>query len=105
MENPCLKLLNELESKLIEIEQNHDSRLDRCSEKIKLCQRLTLELRGHYLNHKFLSPDDEINFFKKIKPRLFSELYFQIQIFEYYKLRPKGSLKAKKVFLNGCLDK
>ncbi|MEP2771674.1 MAG: RteC domain-containing protein [Fulvivirga sp.] len=105
MENPCLKLLDQLENKLIEIEQNHNSRLDRCSEKIKLCQRLTIELRGHYLEHKFSNLADEINFFKKIKPRLFSELYFQLQVFEYYKLRPKGSLKAKKIFLNNCLDK
>ena len=62
-------------------------------------------MRQLLLNHHFDSKEDEVHFFKKVKPKLFSELYFQIQVFEYYKLRPKGSLKAKKVFLNGCLDK
>lgn len=105
MENPCIKLLDDLDRGLIEIDQGNGSRLDRCTEKINLCQKLSLELRGLYLKHTFPSVKDEIHFFKNIKPRLFSELYFQVQVFEYYKFRPKGSLKAKKSFLNNCLDK
>lgn len=105
MENPCIKLLDDLDRGLIEIDQSDSSRLDRCSDKIELCQKLTLRLRELYLKHTFPDKPSEIHFFKYIKPKLFSELYLQVQVFEYYKMRPKGTLKAKKLFLNSCLDK
>ncbi len=91
--------------KVIEIDQSDRSRIERCSTKIDLCQKLSLSLRSQFLANPFTEKQDEIEFFKHIKPKVFSELYFQVQIFEYYKMRPKGSIKAKKLFLNTYLDK
>ncbi|MEP0938184.1 MAG: RteC domain-containing protein [Ekhidna sp.] len=105
MENPCFDLLTELEQQLIEIDKDKKSRIDKCSQKITICQQLTKELRNLYFEAHLETPIQEIHFFKEVKPKFFSELHYQMEVFQYYKQKPKGSLKNKSQFINMCLDK
>lgn len=95
----------ELERGLLKIDQVSTSRISKCSDKVELCQTLTRQLRKLYFKHKPKTLEREIRFFKEVKPRFISELHFQIEVFNYYKNRPKGSLKSKKHHINICLDK
>lgn len=105
MENPCFTLLEDLERGLLEIDKRNHSSIKKCSEKVELTQALSRKLRSLYFENKPKNLEREIRFFKEVKPKFFSELYFQIEVFNYYKGRPKGSLKAKKHHINFCLDK
>lgn len=104
METAYLNLLENLEKGLTEIDQKHTSRLARCVEKINFSEILCNKLRKQYFEEPPSSEEDQIKFFKSIKPRFFSELHFQIEAFTYYRKRPKGSIKIKKTYIKNCLD-
>lgn len=97
-------IVQELDQKLLQIESSSSTRLNKCSQKIKLCEDLIIRLKSEYQNTD-LNREDQIKFFKAIKPRFTSELHYQMAIFNYYKKLPKGSVKAKKNYINRCMDK
>jgi len=105
LENPCFKLLEKLDEKLIEVDQLKISKIKKCSTKVELCQELSQELRQLYFDNKPRTSNKEIYFFKELKPRFYSELFFHIEVFNYYKNSPKGSIKAQKHHIDFCLDK
>jgi hypothetical protein len=105
LKNPYFDLLTELEQQLIEIDKDNKSRIDKCSQKITICQQLTKELRKLYFDAQLETPLEEIHFFKEVKPKFFSELHYQMEVFQYFKQKPKGSLKIKSQYINMCLDK
>lgn len=105
MKNPCFDLLTKLEQQLIEIDKNKTSRIDQCSQKITICQQLTRELLNLYFEADLQAPSEQIHFFKVVKPKFFSELHYQMEVFNYYKQKPKGSSKNKSQYINACLDK
>ncbi len=105
MKNHCFDLLSELEQQLKDVDNNKDSRIDKCSQKITICQELTNQLRDRYIDAQLETVEKEITFFKEVKPRFFSELHFQVEVFQYYKHRPKGSMKQQSQHINMSLDK
>lgn len=105
MTQPFSELLDGLEQKLIDINQSNKSRIDTCAYSIQACQYFLAKLRKHYDAITFETLEDEISFFKKIKPKIHSELLYQIEVFEYYRTLPKGSDDAKKSHINSQLDK
>lgn len=68
------------------------------------CQAKLKSMRIRFIKQKDQSKEKQIQFFKKIKPIISSEVFFQNHLFEFYKSNPKGSLKSKKVFLYELLD-
>ncbi|MBU2912695.1 RteC domain-containing protein [Reichenbachiella agariperforans] len=102
--NHILVLRQQLESGIKEIDQSDKNTVSKCSAKIKLCQDLNNELRKYYCKNS-IREQDQITFFKEIKPQFVSALYFHIEVFNYLKGRPKGSLKAKKQYINLNLDR
>lgn len=96
--------LLELEEGLKEIENTTATKIEKCSLKVSHCQGLAERLRETFNAQILLEQHLQIHFFKKVKPRFFSELYFQIELFNYYKAYPKGSLKVKKQHINNQLD-
>ncbi|WP_370089401.1 RteC domain-containing protein [Ekhidna sp.] len=105
MENPCYELLEEMEQGLLAIDCSDRNRLEKCAENIKLCQRLVVKLRELYLDADLHKEEAQIHFFRHIKPKVFSELIFQIEVNQFYKSKPRGSVKAKKHYIAGHSDK
>ncbi|WP_370089983.1 RteC domain-containing protein [Ekhidna sp.] len=105
MKNPCFDLLSELEHRLLEIDNNNRSPIDKCSLKITLCQDLTKTLRQLYFQASLETVNQQIHFFKTIKPKFVSELHFNLEVLNYYKERPRGSKKLKGQHINECMEK
>lgn len=103
--NTTTELIQELDLGLVAIDQKELSTINKCSEKIKLCQDLTKKLRKKYFECAPSSESEQIKFFKETKPRLISELHFQMELHNYLKGKPKGSAKIKKQHINLCMDK
>ena len=105
MKNTCFDLLKELEQRLKDVDNTNDSRFDKCSQKITICQQLTNQLRNRYFEANIQTADRQITFFKEIKPSFISELHFQKEVFQYYREQPKGSVKQKSAYITMCLEK
>ncbi len=103
--NQLLFLTEDLEKGLIGIENSNDTRLQKCIKKIKLCESLINNLKLLYRKKPKIDPDQEIHFFKKIKPQFTVELHYQNTLFAYFKNKPRGTIKEKKVFINQELER
>lgn len=104
MENPCFDLLSELEQRLLEIDSRRNSPIEKCSEKVKVCQDLISTLRQLYQEASLDTIPKQIHFFKEVKPKFFSELHYNHRMITFYKDRPRGSTKLKDKYINQCME-
>lgn len=62
-------------------------------------------LRDIILSSSFKSPDEEIHFFKHIKPRVYSKLIYYVKLFNIECKRPRGISKSQKKYLDYEINK
>ena len=62
-------------------------------------------LKSFILSYSFQSPEEEIDFFKRIKPQIASKLIYYNEIYNIEMGRPQGGDKALRKFLQLELDK
>ncbi len=81
-------ILGRLEDELESLENQSFEKRMIAEKSVGLCQLAFLELRKYVLQNGFNNAEEEINFFKKIKPKLFSKLIFYNDLLrlENYKL-------------------
>lgn len=72
---------------------------------IKSSKYFLLQLRDNLLNYDNLKINDEILFFKSIKPKVYSKLIYYVQFFKIEQKRPIGSTKSQKKYLQNELNK
>ncbi len=67
---------------------------------IECCKAIILKLRQAVLSQEFKSNDDEIEFFKIIKPRFHSYFLFYIKVYNTELNRPAGSKSDQSEYLS-----
>lgn len=88
---------------IIDIEENDSTTKAR---KSILCIKNTLShLKVFILGYTFKDEEEEIIFFKEIKPDIFSKLIYHVKIFNIESRRPVGSYDIQKNFLCQELSK
>jgi len=97
-------LISELESKLYDLEENPSDIIQRTEQGVKLIKEALHQLMPMVINKKFENPFNEIEFFKIIKPRVFSKLIYYVKRFKIETKRPKGSNKAQIKYLNNHIQ-
>jgi hypothetical protein len=90
---------------LKQIEIDEQSILKRAELSIYRINQYLKDIKEHLRQNKFLSQDNEILFFKEIKPALYCKLIYFIKIFNIESKRPNGSDKSQKRYLLKELDK
>ena len=76
------------------------------AQKSIICIKDTLsQLKSHVQNHSFVNEDEEIYFFKVIKPEILSQLIYFIKINNIESKRPLGALEIQKKYLILELEK
>jgi hypothetical protein len=99
-----LTILSGLDSKLEVLENEIEDILKRAEEGIKITQNELIKLRNN-LSDSIKNIDDEIYYFKHIKPQVFSRLiYYQI-LFNIESKRPRSSNKSQIKYFNKHIDK
>jgi len=63
------------------------------------------QLKEYIRQNKFPNQEDEIQFFKEIKPSIYSKLIYFVKIFNIESKRPNGSDESQKKYLLKELDK
>jgi len=98
-------LISEFEAKLEALETCTDDILYRAETGIAYTERWIKTLREEVVRHGFGSIQEEIFFFKHIKPQIFSKLIYYSKLFNIESKRPRSSSKFQIKYLNNQIDK
>jgi hypothetical protein len=103
--NHHLKLIENLEENLDLLKSETDDILIRSEKAVTFCKLALSEMRKLVLQDGFENQQNEIEFFKSIKPQAQSKLIYHTQIFIIEGKRPNSSNKVQRNYLNAELDK
>lgn len=90
---------------LLEINNTETNAVERLKASSSAILQIMATLKEYVINYKFVNQDDEINFFKKIKPRFLSKLLYFRKAFEIQSCLPLSSIDDEKNFYLSELKK
>ncbi len=100
------KILNEVKEKDQSIKlQSNEAIIDATKEMISFLYEKLESMKRYVLSSSFNSPDDEIHFFKKVKPNIHSLLIFYKHVYNVEITRPIGNCKKNVVYYTDYLEK
>lgn len=97
--------VKELENKLEILESVLEDILKIAEEGIKITKKILIEIRNTVIRKEFDSKLDEIQFFKKYKPQIYSKVIYYVTLFNIESKRPRSSNKSIVKYLNNHIDK
>lgn len=98
-------VLQKLEVLLFQLQTEIDDVLLLAENSIEHCLKSLNELRKKVNERGFANNNDEILFFKEIKPKLISLLIYHNNIYKIETNRPNGSVKIKRKYIQIELNK
>lgn len=98
-------LLNKLNEQLNLIDLEIDDQIKKCEQAITIILKSINELKKTTIKSNFKSQNEEIQFFKDIKPKFTSKLIYYNTIFKIETKKPHGGERILKKYLNNELDK
>lgn len=99
------KLISEFEMHLEALESRTEDVLYKAEHGISRTEKCIKLLRQKVVEIGFKSQEEEISFFKHIKPQIFSKLIYYVKLFNIESKRPRSSSKFQIKYLNGHIDK
>ncbi|WP_303317180.1 RteC domain-containing protein [Flavivirga abyssicola] len=76
------------------------------SEKsIKVIKQTLKEIRNNVVAYEFENKQEEIHFFKNIKPKIYGKLIYYVKLFNVESKRPRSSNKSQIKYLNHHIDR
>ncbi len=99
------KILLKLDHDLEFVETEIEEILLKAEQGIKMTTVALEQLRDTVIDQEFAEQTTEINFFKKIKPRIYSKLIYYVKLFNIESKRPRSSNKSQAKYLNHQIDK
>jgi hypothetical protein len=105
MKETALRLLEDLETQLKEIELAKKETIERVEDSIRKTISVLETLKTNFVKYKFESKKDEISFFKDIKPQFVCKLIYYNEIYNIITNKPFGGNKALKKYYTGELAK
>ena len=98
-------ILIKLETNLELIETEVKDVLIKAEKGIKEAKFALEQLRNYINETNFKNTSLEINFFKNIKPQVFSKLIYYVKLFNIEGKRPRGSRQSQIDYLNNHIEK
>jgi hypothetical protein len=89
-----------LENQLNEVAINGDSLAEQYKSSILLCKKAMTKLKNYISSYSFESVEDEIHFFKVIKPQFYSKYIYFINVYNFIMQKPTGSDDFVKDYIN-----
>ncbi len=97
------RLYEKLEERIAKIKEEGYPLLKETSQCISVCQETLLELKKHIEKTPFKDPREEIEFFKAVKPKFYSQFIYFVKIFHIEINRPAASDKVQINYLESHL--
>jgi len=105
VKNFYAKIIGDLEKELKKVDlTNHDA-IIKAEKSITLIDAGLKELRKFVTTNPFNSKQDEIDFFKKMKPEIVSKLIYFVSIYDIESKRPKGGTKEQTIYFETEIKK
>lgn len=98
-------MVKSLEDDLKQIESEVSDILKKSEQSIHCISNCLNRLKEYIRQNKFQNIENEIRFFKTIKPSVYSKLIYFVKVFNIESKRPTGSDKSQKKYLINELDK
>lgn len=98
------KLLNDLDDQIQFLEAETESVLEKAEEGVRITKRALEQLRILSSKQKFSNIQNEIHFFKMIKPQVYSKLIYYVKLFNIESKRPRSSNKSQIKYFNKHID-
>ncbi|RYY72260.1 MAG: tetracycline regulation of excision, RteC [Chitinophagaceae bacterium] len=89
-----------LENQLNEVAINGDSLAEQYKSSILLCKKAMAKLKNYISSYSFESVEDEVHFFKVIKPQFYSKYIYFINVYNFIMQKPTGSDDFVKDYIN-----
>lgn len=105
MKKEYAKIIGDLEKDLKKIDLTNSDAIIKAEKSIFVINASLKELRKIVTATPFNSKQDEIEFFKKMKPEIVSKLMYFKSIFDIERKRPKGSVKKQKKYFDAEIQK
>lgn len=99
------KLLSGLEDQLNSLELEYDVILKRSELSFLTCKKMIQDLKTLVLKHKFNNEEEEITFFKEVKPLFTSRLVFHLMVYNIETRKPNGGKEILKKYYTRELEK
>lgn len=99
------KLNKDLSSRLQNIDLEEPDLIRKAQKSIRCTKDALTQLRAFTIQHTFCNDAEEILFFKKTKPELFSKLIYYVKILNIESRRPVGSREIQETYLLQELEK
>ena len=93
------KLNIELNSRLHAIDIEETDLILKAQKSIVCIKDILSKLRAFIVNYKFKNEEEEIYFFKVIKPEIVSQLIYHVKINNFESKRPLGSLDIQQCYI------
>ena len=99
------KLNKDLNSKLQDIDLEEQDLIRKAQRSIRCTKDALTQLRAFTIQYTFCNAAEEILFFKKTKPELFSKLIYYVRILNIESRRPVGSREMQETYLQRELER
>jgi hypothetical protein len=94
-----IKTIEELEETLSQLKTETQYFVELTEKAMGLCDSVMMELRESVLKNGFNSEEEEIYFFKHVKPKVESKFFFYTELFKLEANRPEGGKKVQIRYL------
>lgn len=99
------KLLTGLEEQLSSLELEYDVILKRSELSFHMCKKMIEGLKALVIKHKFKNEEEEIKFFKEVKPLFTSRLIYHLMVYNIETRKPNGGKEILKKYFTKELEK
>ncbi|WP_164735242.1 RteC domain-containing protein [Pseudoflavitalea rhizosphaerae] len=97
------QLLSNLHEQLAQVSNSHNSPLQQSQAALPVCIEHIRQLRKQLKTFRNIPKDQEIHFFKHIKPRFVCEFYFNAMVYRLHYAWPMGDIKKQQHYLENKL--
>lgn len=99
------KANKQIEISLKQIDEDFSDILKKTEQSIYCISSCLKQLKEYISQNSFQTQEDEILFFKEIKPSIYSKLIYNVKVFNIESKRPNGSDKSQRRYLQNELNK
>lgn len=99
IDNFTERLYQAMEQQLSEVTLNHGSLTAQYRASILICKKAMSKLKSYVSSYDFSDQNEEIHFFKEIKPRFYSRYIYFINVYNFLMQRPAGGEETHRAHI------
>lgn len=100
MKNFTERFYSAMENQLLEVSLNGETLAEQYGASILICKKAMAKLKNYVSSYQFENIEEEINFFKEIKPMFYSKYIYFIWVYKFLTQKPPGGEDILRAYIN-----